>query len=358
MTNEELATLIQNGDDGYLPTLWEQVRKLIRMKAEQYHRYLVLSGGGNYAVDVDDLTQCGYYAVLDAVKYYSPSAGYKFTTYLDKTLKKAFREAMGIRTSKQDPCMGAASLDNSCREDDETPLIDLIDSHDSSLIQVEESVYNQELRRELTAALQKLPEAEREVLTLRFFFGISYREQAENKMVTVQNILVESAHGGEIVAVSVTLEQLQDSFFDTSSDLFDALFIGLFFGHGLLLSYNLNCMLNFVHCIDFIVQISYNIGKKGDVFMASTTTNISIRMDSNLKAQAEALFSELGMNLTTAFNIFVRQSLREGGIPFEISLNQPNKETVAAMLEAERIAKDPTVKGYSDLDELFADLKA
>ena len=71
-----------------------------------------------------------------------------------------------------------------------------------------------------------------------------------------------------------------------------------------------------------------------------------------------ALFGELGMNLSTAFNIFVRQSLRDGGIPFEISLNQPNKETIAAMLEAERIAKDPSVKGYTNTDELFADLKA
>lgn len=87
------------------------------------------------------------------------------------------------------------------------------------------------------------------------------------------------------------------------------------------------------------------------------TTNISIRMDSDVKAQADALFNELGMNLTTAFNIFVRQSLREGRIPFEMSVRQPNKETVAAMLEAERIAKDPSVKGYTDLDELFADLK-
>lgn len=91
--------------------------------------------------------------------------------------------------------------------------------------------------------------------------------------------------------------------------------------------------------------------------MAASTTNISIRMDSDLKTQADALFSELGMNLSTAFNIFVRQSLREGRIPFEISLNQPNKETIAAMLEAERIAKDPAIKGYTDLDELFADLK-
>ncbi|MGI6433762.1 MAG: type II toxin-antitoxin system RelB/DinJ family antitoxin [Syntrophomonadaceae bacterium] len=91
--------------------------------------------------------------------------------------------------------------------------------------------------------------------------------------------------------------------------------------------------------------------------MAGKTTNISIRMDSDLKAQADALFSELGMNLTTAFNIFVRQSLRQGGIPFDITLNQPNQETIAAMLEAERIARDPSVKGYTDLHELFADLR-
>lgn len=91
--------------------------------------------------------------------------------------------------------------------------------------------------------------------------------------------------------------------------------------------------------------------------MAGNTTNISIRMDTELKAQADALFAELGMNISTAFNIFVRQSLREGGLPFDVTLNQPNKETIAAMLEAERIAKDPSVKGYTDLNQLFADLK-
>ncbi len=80
-------------------------------------------------------------------------------------------------------------------------------------------------------------------------------------------------------------------------------------------------------------------------------------MDSELKAQADALFAELGMNLSTAFNIFVRQSIREGRIPFDISLNQPNRETIAAMLEAERNTKDRSVKGYSDLNELFKELK-
>ena len=91
--------------------------------------------------------------------------------------------------------------------------------------------------------------------------------------------------------------------------------------------------------------------------MNNSTTNISIRMDTDVKAQADALFSELGMNISTAFNIFVRQSIRDGKIPFDISLNQPNKETIMAMLEAERIAKDPSVKGYTNLDELFADLE-
>ena len=93
--------------------------------------------------------------------------------------------------------------------------------------------------------------------------------------------------------------------------------------------------------------------------MAKTTTsNISIRMDSNLKAAAEALYEELGMNISTAFNIFVRQSLRERGIPSKITEGSPNKEPVSAMLEAERIANDSTIDGYKNVDELFADLDA
>ncbi|WP_428769848.1 type II toxin-antitoxin system RelB/DinJ family antitoxin [Treponema sp. HNW] len=46
--------------------------------------------------------------------------------------------------------------------------------------------------------------------------------------------------------------------------------------------------------------------------------NVNIRMDSDVKKEAEQLFDSLGMNMTTAFNIFIRQSLRIGGIPFKI----------------------------------------
>ena len=87
------------------------------------------------------------------------------------------------------------------------------------------------------------------------------------------------------------------------------------------------------------------------------STNFSVRMDSEIKKQCEILYGELGMNLTTAINVFLRQSLRVGGFPFEVRLDQPNKETIAAMLEAERIAKDPSIKHYSDLEEALRELK-
>ena len=51
------------------------------------------------------------------------------------------------------------------------------------------------------------------------------------------------------------------------------------------------------------------------------TTNVNIRMDKELKDRADRLFGEMGMSMTTAFNIFVRQTLRQGKIPFEISVD-------------------------------------
>ncbi len=91
--------------------------------------------------------------------------------------------------------------------------------------------------------------------------------------------------------------------------------------------------------------------------MATATTNISIRMDRELKERADEFFREIGMSMSTAFNVFIRQTLREGRIPFHISVDRPNEETIAALLEGERLAYDTSVKGYTDLDELFAELK-
>ena len=89
----------------------------------------------------------------------------------------------------------------------------------------------------------------------------------------------------------------------------------------------------------------------------ATTTNFSVRMDSDIKKQCEAMYGELGINLTTAINVFLRQSIRVGGFPFDVRVEQPNKETIAAMLESERILHDPSAKRYSDVEEALRALK-
>lgn len=90
--------------------------------------------------------------------------------------------------------------------------------------------------------------------------------------------------------------------------------------------------------------------------MPSETTNISIRMDKDLKEQAENLFSELGLNMTTALNVFVRQSVRQGKIPFEISLSKPNAETLAAMQEIEDVRNGKLPKHPQSVENLFKEL--
>ena len=89
--------------------------------------------------------------------------------------------------------------------------------------------------------------------------------------------------------------------------------------------------------------------------MAKTTANISI--DPEVKAKAQELFAELGMDLSTAINIFIRQALRQHSIPFEITADDPNKETREAIAEVRRMKKDPTIgKAYDDVDDMFEEL--
>ena len=89
--------------------------------------------------------------------------------------------------------------------------------------------------------------------------------------------------------------------------------------------------------------------------MAKVSTNVSI--DADIKKQAQELFAELGMDLSTAINIFIRQALRQHSIPFEITADDPNKETREAIAEVRRMKKDPTIgKAYDDVDVMFEEL--
>ena len=91
----------------------------------------------------------------------------------------------------------------------------------------------------------------------------------------------------------------------------------------------------------------------------ANTININIRMDADLKKQFESFCTDMGMTMTTAFNIFAKKAVREYRIPFEIGAENPNAQTRAAIEEVQRMKADPTIgKTYTDVDAMMEELLA
>jgi len=90
-----------------------------------------------------------------------------------------------------------------------------------------------------------------------------------------------------------------------------------------------------------------------------STSSINVRLDSGLKKEAEELFAALGLNMTTAICVFLRQAVCDQAIPFRVcKYPKPNATTLAAMREAERLAHDPNAKSYTSVEELMKDLNS
>ena len=86
------------------------------------------------------------------------------------------------------------------------------------------------------------------------------------------------------------------------------------------------------------------------------TVPTQVRIDENLKKQASELFAQLGMDMSGAMNIFLRQCVLRGGLPFRVELPQYKPEVLEAMEEAKKISKDPDTKRYSSLSEALEDI--
>ena len=90
--------------------------------------------------------------------------------------------------------------------------------------------------------------------------------------------------------------------------------------------------------------------------MPKISTNISI--DSDIKLKAQELFADFGLDLSTAINIFLRQSVRENAIPFNITREAPNSDTIAAINEFEEFKKNPSnYKRYFYSSELLDEVR-
>jgi len=85
--------------------------------------------------------------------------------------------------------------------------------------------------------------------------------------------------------------------------------------------------------------------------------NINVRIDSNVKENAEAVFAHLGITPTAAISLFYNQVIRTNSIPFELKADLPNDKTISAINEVEEMEKNPEkFKGYDDIHSLMEDL--
>ena len=86
-------------------------------------------------------------------------------------------------------------------------------------------------------------------------------------------------------------------------------------------------------------------------------TNLNIRIDEHLKHEFDTLCNDLGLTMTAAINVFAKMAVRRQKIPFEISMDIPNAETLAAIEEVQEMKRNPQLyKGFDSVEALFEDL--
>lgn len=104
-SNEEWARKAKEGERGAMLALWEGVSRFIEWRARKY------AESPYCRTTAEDLTQAGFFAMLDAVKLFEPERGTKFLTVLQWTLKKRFAEENGTRGTRRDALQFSGSLD-------------------------------------------------------------------------------------------------------------------------------------------------------------------------------------------------------------------------------------------------------
>ena len=193
MTNEELAERIQTGEKQLCSQLWAQVKRFVYMQAARYGARTsgICRCSG---VELDDLEQEAYLAMLDAVKAYDSQSGFLFTTYLHRHLLNHWRSLLGLRTvkGKNNPLNLSIRLESpiGAQEDENITVGDMIP--DSGAEQALESaidgIYRQQLHDVLECCITSLPERKSDTIRGRYYRGETLKQIANRWGVSISSI--------------------------------------------------------------------------------------------------------------------------------------------------------------------------
>ena len=201
MELNEIVKLIQEGHTELYAELWERVRRFVKMKAHDHLRESFGFDGcrGHGGVEPDDLIQAGFIAVTNAAKTHDPEKG-SFLTWLSFHLQTAFNEAMGLRKRTQDP------LDYCCSVDREGWILNAIPGS-NDIAEVEERIYNDQLKKALQKALNEIPEREAEILRKTYFEDKTLKRSGEEIGVSCERARMIRSAGLKSMRMNKSLNE-------------------------------------------------------------------------------------------------------------------------------------------------------
>ncbi len=190
MLNEDYVREIQAGNEEHLAELWAGVRNFVAKKAVQKMRAYRLTNTDT-AVDVDDLIQEGFIAMLEAAGSFQADRGMSFIGWLDLFLKTAFNDALGLRRQRDlhDPIHQRESLSRTIQPDEDGgTLEEWISDGGAAVHDMERAVWRDQLRPVLELNAARLPPAAVSVLFGRFWLGLTVQQIAEAEGVSHQAV--------------------------------------------------------------------------------------------------------------------------------------------------------------------------
>lgn len=209
MTNEQLAILIQQGNNKLLPLLWENTGCLIYKKCGQYWR-AYSDKFKRHGYDLSDLKQEGFIIFLQALKYYNSGKGYKFNTYLNYAAKNVFSRIISNNDALSQ--VNTLSMEQPIDEDKDGDLFlsDIIADIGT------EGKFDEVERRMLYLPLHQiidgLPEAERRAITAYYLEDKTYQEIAQESGKTIEEIKSTVQNGLRILRKGEILRQLKENY--------------------------------------------------------------------------------------------------------------------------------------------------
>lgn len=176
MTNEEIAVQILSGSEELCPLLWEQVEKLLHYWARRYYN-ANRDRFTRHGVELCDLEQELYFAFRQAIRYYKPDSGYKFTTFLRHPFLRTCRQLLGGNRKEPDPLNNCLSLDRPADPENDSEGATLGDLQaDNSAADVLERMEQAAAAELIRSEVEQLPEREGSAVKYYYFDGLTLEQ--------------------------------------------------------------------------------------------------------------------------------------------------------------------------------------